>query len=844
MKDLIYSSLRNRYFAVAVILSLLILAVALFAHQNVTGTRGQTSANIEMRNLLLHHSRYIRDGVWQSARALESFLLDPDRRAERDRVEDGLARAQERTEELLHHPWTQAQGLRRAVSRLQELLSAFEGAAQAVIDTRTDATKQYPALRYARDIMLNEHARFMDAGRLAIEDLRYDPSAASSEALVQEFDRLRDLWIHMIATFRMYLANRLGSFNVDAMTTQETDIRTRLEAIRDGLDRAARMDRDQGPGLQASESLAIMRDAVPRWSDGFDAVQRIQRGPDWRTDVRLMQDRVDPLLEEIWQILLNIDARVERSSSEDVKTLNSLATDQAGTLWLLTLFGIVIIALGYVALSKWILRPIATVTEALKQEAAGERQEELPEARLSETRNLTEAFMQMRRQVHSRQVALEHQALHDALTDLPNRTLLLDRLQQAIFTSRRHHQPLALLMMDLDRFKEINDTLGHQVGDRLLQEVSHRLVGTLRQTDTVARLGGDEFALLLPNTEVSEARIIAEKTSAALEQALQLNGHQLYVGASIGIAIYPQHGSTAQMLLQRADVAMYMAKRSKSSPAIYDARADQHTIGRLSLMSDLRKAIDESQLELHYQPQLDVATQRVVAAEALLRWRHDRYGPIPPQQAISLAETTGLIQSLTWWVLERAIGECGDWQKTHPGLGVAVNLSMHNLQESGLPQRLGELLERHGLTADLLTLEITESAMMSEPEHTLAILGELDNMGVALSVDDFGTGFSSLAYLKQLPVDELKIDRSFVSDMADDDNDAVIVRSTIDLAHNLGLRVVAEGVEQSATQDLLEILRCDRAQGYWYSKPLPAPLLLDWLTNQIQSPRRAQGSSS
>lgn len=439
-------------------------------------------------------------------------------------------------------------------------------------------------------------------------------------------------------------------------------------------------------------------------------------------------------------------------------------------------------------------------------------------------------YQHLEQMVEERTAALKYQATHDALTDLPNRTLLYDRLQSAIAAGQFENQPVALLLMDLDRFKEINDTLGHQRGDFVLKQVGQRLRNVVWEPDLVVRLGGDEFAVLLPRmARAEDIHVAAQKILQALEEPFVIEGLPIVVEPSIGIALYPDHGANAETLLQRSDVAMYAAKEAGSGYLIYDANHDRHTPRRLALMGELRQALESNQLSLHYQPKIDLRTHTVVCVEALARWQHPAYGLIPPDQFILPAEGSGLIRPLTRWVLHTALRQCRAWQQEGIQINMAVNLSRRNLQDPALPGQVAELLSTSGVAPACLELEITESAIMADPAHAMEILTNLSRMGVRLSIDDFGTGYSSLGSLKRLPVSELKIDKSFVIGMAADEDDAVIVRSTIDLAHNLCRKVVAEGVENQETWDRLVTLGCDEAQGYYISRPLPADELTRWL---------------
>jgi diguanylate cyclase (GGDEF)-like protein len=438
---------------------------------------------------------------------------------------------------------------------------------------------------------------------------------------------------------------------------------------------------------------------------------------------------------------------------------------------------------------------------------------------------------------------LEQQAMHDVthdhLTDLPNRVLLRDRLEQALNVAQHNKTLLAILVMDLDRFKEINDTLGHYNGDRLLKQVAARLQGTVQDTDTVARLGGDEFAIMLPKMHgVKEATEVARKIAKGLQAPFGLEGLKLDVQASIGIAVFPQHGPDADTLLQRADVAMYMAKQEKSGYVVYDAKLDKHSPHRLTLMAELRHAIDADQLVLHYQPKINIQTGQVTEVEALVRWQHPQYDLMSPDDFIPLAERTGLIKPLTLWVLTRALRQHNSWKKAGLDMGVAVNMSAHGLLDLELPDLIAGMLASHSASPDRLILEITETTIMVDKDRALQILTRLADMGVRLSIDDFGTGYSSLSYLSKLPVKEIKIDKSFVMDMIENDKHAMIVRATIDLAHNLGLDVIAEGTCSADILQQLQRLGCDAAQGNHVSKPISATDFQDWLKRSSWRPRR------
>jgi len=430
--------------------------------------------------------------------------------------------------------------------------------------------------------------------------------------------------------------------------------------------------------------------------------------------------------------------------------------------------------------------------------------------------------------------ALEHQALHDPLTDMPNRKLLNERIRIELLKSEFKKTHFILMVSDLDRFKEINDTLGHHIGDLVLQQASDRLQSSLRKDDTVARLGGDEFGMLLPNTTVEDCHRIAGKMVEKFNEPFVIEGQSLNIGISIGVVEFPFHGEDAHVLMQRADVAMYNAKQNKLGYSVYKAEEDQNTLSRLALMNDFREAIEKDDLYLFYQPKMDIHTQKIISVEALLRWKHPTRGYIPPDEFVPLAEQTGLILPLTIWVVKRALAEWKHWERLGYDVSIAINMSVCCLQFTDLPGTMEKLLIENGVSPHHCILELTESVFMKDAERAKTILYQLNALGIELSIDDFGTGYSSLAYLKQLPVDELKIDKSFVMDMMTNENDAAIVKATIDLAHALGMRVVAEGVETDPTLERLEQLGCDIVQGFLISRPMSSYNLIEMLSKNAE----------
>jgi diguanylate cyclase (GGDEF)-like protein len=423
----------------------------------------------------------------------------------------------------------------------------------------------------------------------------------------------------------------------------------------------------------------------------------------------------------------------------------------------------------------------------------------------------------------------EHQAMHDALTDLPNRLQFSAVIQRHFENARSKSICGAVLLIDLDRFKEVNDTLGHQAGDALLCQIGPRIQPVLPEGGVIARLGGDEFAVMLPDVGADGALRIGEAIVDALEPPFHLEGFNLEVQASIGIALFPDHGIAADVLLKLADIAMYFAKGRNSGIEIYDAEQDQNSRRRLSLLGELRTALVHGDVVLFYQPKLDLSTGTVTSVEALVRWHHPEFGLIPPAEFVPFAEHTGLIRPLTNFVLRTAVAQARAWLDAGLDMAVAVNLSARSLHDGAIRDQIAQLLLEFSLPANRLQLEITESSIMADPGRAKRVLEQLDAMGLHLSIDDYGTGYSSLSYLQDLPVREVKIDMSFVTRVIENPRDQVIVRSTIDLARHLGLRSTAEGIESAAAQEWLRSAGCDQGQGFHIAPPMPADEATMWL---------------
>ena len=539
---------------------------------------------------------------------------------------------------------------------------------------------------------------------------------------------------------------------------------------------------------------------------------------------------------------------VDAQADEQVSAVLQLSLERALAPWErlyrewagLSVTATLVMLFASVWMGRTIAAPVTRLAEFAHRVEEGDYAAPLPAQRDDEIGRLADAFGLMTEAIASREAHITELAYRDALTGLPNRVHFIAGLERCLQAAGAAQHTLAVLTLDLDRFKLINDTLGHAFGDLVLEEVGHRLLRAgVRQRDVgehlrmadngVARLGGDEFAVLVPDADAWAARVVADRIATALEQPMSLQGQLVDVRASIGIALFPDHGSAAGDLMRCADVAMYKAKHSHTGVSLYDPAHHSRNAARLSLLTELRQAVERDELVLFYQPKYAFRAADGLSVEALVRWVHPQRGFVPPMEFIPFAEQTGYIKTITLWVLERAVRQCAQWRHAGRQVSVSVNLSARDLLQADLPERFCAMLARHGCAAGWITLEITESAVLDDPGKALANLERLRATGCQLSIDDYGTGYSSLSYVRQMPVQEMKIDRSFVMNLLTQPDDEIIVRSTIELAHNMGLVVTAEGVESEAVLDRLGVLGCDLAQGYFIGKPTAAVDLVAWM---------------
>lgn len=831
-------SLRARYFLTTMVISIVVTALATGSYFRTLEVNKKYNDRLHQADQQLAQTARLRNTIASLYQQVDEFLLDPTRVGVRERIREGgfaeLERilAQARAE-------TPPFGSDAAYARLERGLATLGEEIDRLIATRLNPNIQYPAMALSAETMGLHQAEVNSGLEILLDEIRNGAFEPVDPKVLPTILETAVLWTQSISQMRIYLANRLASFTTDILEAQARSLEALLGGFYNHLERLQALYAEEPDSFLGAETLTQIRRHSKAWVETFAEVRRINESERWREDNHLKKTRVIPAVEALYAELDGLAGHLaERRQSlsklleENIQEKNLLL---AGVILLFMLYTAILL----LSLELMVFRPIGKVTQGLKARAFGIDHPQFHRRLSKETRQLVDAFEEMDAEVANRERMLEYQARHDPLTALPNRVMLHDRLDWHIEQARAAGRPLCLLLIDLNNFKEINDSLGHQTGDILLVAVAQSLKQCMRATDTVARLGGDEFGVLLPDTDPRQAAMLAKRLKAAFKTPFSVDAYQIQADASIGIAVHPRDGENYDLLMQRADVAMYHAKRNRAEYAFYNPDTDTNSPDRIALIGDLRQAIEQNRLELWFQPQKELASGRITGAEALLRWNHPRLGAINPERIVEIAEQTGVINRLSRWVLERALAECRRWKEAGFVLQVSVNISVHNLANELFPNRVKEILTRSGLDPCNVTLEITESAVMSNPGQAIRMLDKLVGFGVQLAIDDYGTGFSSLAYLKKLPLQAIKIDKTFVTHMETSPNDRVIVKSTVEMGRNLGLKVVAEGIETPAAETLLAEMGCDLMQGYRLARPLPADEFLRWLETHPKSQRSA-----
>ncbi len=825
------TSLRFQYVVAAVVVICLLILGAIVASTYFNSVTQKNTVLLKLNNKIIIQFDDLRNAMWKADKSLYVMLSNTDK-FPANKITQNFNAAVEKLKDILNVEGIEKTGL---VEHLNKLISAYNelnAEVAILLDLRKDINWLYPMLPFISSTLLEPNIDFETALNQAIKETFESENKIYFVKVYDILDSLRNLWRLKILDFRGAII-RFAGLNTRNIS-QEKNIENYNVVIADKLKELSDMAKKGELGFETELALDVMLESSRKWHENYQKLFEIRKANIWRSDINYIRTKIQPLQKIAFYELGFLENQLNTWSSKNTQRINKAAKNLNAELWFLTFVSVLFVVVIYFKLNKNILLPIENISKEIQDDLGGSENLHLKEQSSKEINILVRAFNTMRKQIHHRQMVLEFQAMHDSLTGLPNRALLQDRLEQAIHQAARNGTKMSLLLLDLDRFKDINDTLGHPVGDVVLRKISRRLEECLRSTDTVARLGGDEFAIITNESDSKKIELFIERIVQKIEKVITIDEQRLHVGLSIGVASYPKDGLDADTLIQHADIAMYSAKRNNKTKEFYKTEKNYYDVDNLTLLADLKAELKSpsNKMNIYYQPQINLNTGEIIGFESLIRWQDPLQGSLPAEQIIRMAEKTGLISELTYFVIDKSINdyELFNMEK----INLAINLSAMNLQDATLVKYIQKTLREAKVQANNITFEITESSVMNDPVRAKEILEELNEMGAELAIDDYGTGFSSLAYLKLLPVKHLKIDKSFVVNMLEDDNDAIIVHSTIELAHNLGLTVVAEGVENKATYDKLQELGCDYAQGYYISKPIPMVEIEHWYKTYIE----------
>ncbi|MEJ2621531.1 MAG: EAL domain-containing protein [Candidatus Thiodiazotropha sp.] len=824
-------SYRGRYTYMALLVGAALIAAAFVGWSLVKSSTQTQISNITSRTLA---AAVLADAQMQ-LNSIENhvqwMLIDPNRE-EREDINHGLLQMEQILKGLAESLRRLPSGNLEVALALQRDLQLLRQAIKALIKVRRDVQAWFPAMKLMLNEMYPYNQRLM--GNLQLLQDQIQSTDGAQVDLIIELASMQRLWLGITGELRLLIANRFGLFLAKSASEPEQRYDTIVNYTSRFISRLGVLKehfREANDNFLVSESLQSIEADYHAWVTDFNQVRKILEKPNWRQDLNFMQQKVAPVFNDMRQKLSIVDLNLDTQSAGDITRLTQTARQLSVSILILAMMGLLMLVLAYLFINKNLLKPIADTAHALKKEAGGSLDKaSQPASNLKEIRDLVEAFSEMRRQVHSRQSHLDHMAHHDALTQLPNRILFRDRLSHALEIALRGDVMVGLMFLDLDRFKQVNDSLGHLVGDELLKVIAERLTSLMRSSDTVARLSGDEFAILIEGINSREdLEPLAEKILKSIKAPIEIAKHELRVSASIGIAVAPHDDISVEYLFRDADAAMYEAKRQgRSAYRFFSGEMTRRASEGLMLENEIRQAVDLGQFIYHFQPIVEAQTGRLFCFEALLRWEHPERGLLDPEAFLSVLDETGLISTLFEPLLTHAIAFQQEQSEIHREVvAISINLSARLLNDPTFCRGLLENLVSGEIPLGSLILEITEDTLTQELAEADVFLQQAKALGARVALDDFGTGQASLSHLRQFPFDILKIDRGFVKNANVDNYDASLVIAMIQLAHAFQIDVVAEGVESESQLAFLQQQGCDYVQGYLVGVPQHADEPID-----------------
>jgi len=833
-------SFRSRYIAFALVAVLSMLLFAFYSWFEISRSSLITRQNILDRNRAEEQLKQVIDQFHRVRVQVYQFSLDPEITSKGE-VIGSLFRLVDLASEVDIRVFDEvdAEALNDFIIQIP---LAMHQASVRLVNIRSSNERWIPATRNMFNEMLPINERVRNLFNEMRNDLEGDDNPEAHQLLIDLLD-LRNLWSLIVSEFRLLAANRLGIFGRPSET-----IERRIENLYLLLNSFDKKLHGFNTNISSDDYFFVKSYYLPQLKKIARQWRRISeetilslRQPDWRRDIAELR-KLEDLMQRFNQLSLLLQRELQRQSVRDIQNLNRINEQFARAIMILTLGGLLFAILGYLFMSRNMLRPVERLRKALYLQSQGMSQSLEVSAKTSEMQDLVMAFNQMSRRIRNREHRLDYIAHHDALTQLPNRLMFNQRLDHALKLNLRNRHFTAIMLLDLDRFKLVNDSLGHLFGDKLLQQTAQRLRNCLREEDTIARLGGDEFAVIIENLEDREqAETLARKIIRLFQQPYDIDGQEIHASTSIGIALAPLHGRDPETLLRYADIAMYQSKTlGRNQYSLFDAALENPEQSLINFENELREAITGNQFLLHYQPIIDLRDPGNWACEALLRWQHPTRGLLYPGSFLGLLENRMLMFDLTCWVIRKAL----DFQQRMKACfgsrpRVSINLASAIFSQQRFRESVTGLLLELAPEPERVVLEITEDTLLSDMRQSSSTLQKLHQAGFLIALDDFGTGQSSLSHLRAFPIDIIKIDREFVQDIGEDEQDARLVSAILLMGRELDKEVIAEGVEQQHQLDFLSSRGCHRIQGFLFSRPLPEAEYRNLLLRQIQVRRNS-----
>ncbi len=821
-------SIRKRYFTIVIVTTVVLLVTGIFVQYSFHGSSSNLLMSSRMRADVSNDSNELARHINEASRILDLYLLDPEKKY-RLHFFTELTKAEQLLSRIINSKWIIDNNLIDESRYLNTLIQRFSLASLKLMNIRADSIEMYPAIKIDDDSMFQTHKNFIQAVNIAIEDTK--GHTPLNLEIYDLFQSVRDKFQRLVSKFRLFMINKMGDMFIESRESQLKNIEQYLKDIHTILDSKLSILKDKPEmGFLAGDSINTMKQQLKTWEHGFKQVKEIGQNESWRSDLPVILDEVYPIIEEIQTNLKIIQNSLNISSEAYLDSQYKVSDNVYTYLWLLIFVFVIIFTVVYWVIDHSLLIPISLIAEKLQNGKSTDLALIESKVNNAEMNEFILALNEMQNQVHSRQRELEYIALHDSLTNFPNRNLLLDRVNETIKTSERNESKFALFVLDLNKFKDVNDTLGHSVGDELLCNVSTRMSNVLRKSDTLARLGGDEFSVLLSELQENTVEEISKKIHSALEYEFKIQGHNLYISSSIGVAIYPEHGKDSETLMRHADMAMYVSKSTNEVYTVYNPDDDELYVNKISLASELQHALANEQFFLEYQCVYDTENQ-LYAFETIINWRHPKYGVLHAEQFFHEMLQIGFSKKMNLWVIDIAIRSIAEIKSNNENICIIINLTTWDLQDISLVDYLMQCLDDYGVTKNNVKIALSEKSVMNDNVHIRNTLNRLSENEISIIINNFGSSFELMVELPHHSIKSIKLSKKLTENINVKESNQILVRCICELAHKNGLKVLAEEVITFDMFETLCVLGCDYLLGNYLSKSVKLPFAVSKMSN-------------